>query len=154
MFVYVVELLSCSILCLASNLLSTNIGADTNIGRMSPSHGGGGNSVGTVGGNMGIGNRRGNNIVVSGGQRGDNMVVGGGQRGGNMVVGGGLWGSNMAVGGQRCGNMVVGGGLWGSNMVGGGQRRGNSIGGSKRSNNIGGSIGWDSVVDKSWVSLG
>merc|ERR1712123_428959 len=49
----------------------------------------------------------------------------------------------MAVGGQRCGNMVVGGG----------QRRGNSIGGSKRSNNIGGSIGWDSVVDKSWVSL-
>merc|ERR1711892_1659444 len=71
---------------------------------------------------MGIGNWRGNNIVVSGGQRGDNMVVGGGQRGGNMVVGGG-------------------------------QRRGNSIGGSKRSNNIGGSIGWDSVVDKSWVSL-
>merc|ERR1711892_1321341 len=49
----------------------------------------------------------------------------------------------MAVGGQRCGNVVVGGG----------QRRGNSIGGSKRSNNIGGSIGWDSVVDKSWVSL-
>merc|ERR1711892_1208618 len=71
---------------------------------------------------MGIGNWRGNNIVVSGGQRGDNMVVGGGQRGGNMVVGGG-------------------------------QRRGNSIGGSKRSNNIGGSIGWDSVVDKSWISL-
>merc|ERR1712123_300194 len=49
----------------------------------------------------------------------------------------------MAVGGQRCGNMVAGGG----------QRRGNSIGGSKRSNNIGGSIGWDNVVDKSWVSL-
>merc|ERR1712106_247562 len=81
---------------------------------------------------MGIGNWRGNNVVVSGGQRGDNVVVGGGQRGGNMVVGGGQWGSNMAVGGQR---------------------RGNSIGGSKRSNNIGGSIGWDSVVDKSWVSL-
>merc|ERR1712123_421381 len=38
-------------------------------------------------------------------------------------------------------------------VVGGGQRRGNSIGGSKRSSNIGGSIGWDSVVDKSWVSL-
>merc|ERR1712128_119584 len=111
LFVYVVELLSCSILCLASNLLSTNIGADTNIGRMSPSHGGGSNSVGTVAGNMGIGNWRGNNVVVCGGQRGDNMVVGGGQR------------------------------------------RGNSIGGSKRSNNIGGSIGWDSVVDKSWVSL-
>merc|ERR1712123_500773 len=51
------------------------------------------------------------------------MVVGSGQRGDNMVVGGG----------QRGGNMVVGGG--------------------KRSNNIGGSIGWDSVVDKSWVSL-
>merc|ERR1711892_318339 len=132
MFVYVVELLSCSILCLASNLLSTNIGADTNIGRMSPSHGGGGNSVGTVGGNMGIGNRRGNNIVVSGGQRGDNMAVGG-QRCGNMVVGGGLWGSNMAVGGQRCGNMVVGGGLWGSNMVVGGQRCGNMVvGGGQR----------------------
>merc|ERR1712128_102312 len=49
----------------------------------------------------------------------------------------------MAVGGQRCGNVVVGGG----------QRRGNSIGGSRRSNNIGGSIGWDSVVDKNWVSI-
>merc|ERR1712106_1086386 len=121
MFVYVVELLSCSIPCLASNLLSTNIGADTNIGRMSPSHGGGGNSVGTIACNMGIGNWRGNNVVVSGGQRGDNMVVGG-QRGCNVVVGGG-------------------------------QRRGNSIGGSKRSNNIRGSIGWDSVVDKNWVSL-
>merc|ERR1711892_119637 len=82
-------------------------------------------------------------MVVSGGQRGDNMVVGGGQRGGNMVVGGGQRGSNMVVGGQRCGNMVVGGGQW----------RGNSIGGSKRSNKIGGSIGWDSDVDKSWVSL-
>merc|ERR1712106_635812 len=121
MFVYVGELLSCSILCLASNLLSTNIGADTNIGRMSPSHGGGGNSMGTVAGNMGIGNWRGSNVVVSVGQ----------------------WGSNMAVGGQRGCNVVVGGG----------QRRGNSIGGSKRSNNIGGSIGWDSIVDKSWVSL-
>merc|ERR1712106_385398 len=110
MFVYVVELLSCSIPCLACNLLSTNIGADTDIGRMSPSHGGGGNSVGTIAGNMGIGNWRGNN-----------MVVGGGQRGGNMVVGGGQWGSNMAVGGQRGCNVVVGGG----------QRRGNSIGGSK-----------------------
>merc|ERR1712106_1092595 len=121
MFVCVVELLSCSIPCLASNLLSTDIGADTNIGRMSPSHGGGGNSVGTVAANMGIGNWRGNNIVVGGGHRGCNVVVGC----------------------QRCGNMVVGGG----------QRRGNSIGGSKRSNNIGGSKGWDSVVDKSWVSL-
>merc|ERR1712106_593206 len=60
-----------------------------------------------------------------------------------MVVGGGQRGGNMAVGGQRGCNVVVGGG----------QRRGNSIGGSKRSNNIGGSIGWDSVVDKSWVSL-
>merc|ERR1712106_404255 len=147
MFVYVVELLSCSIPCLACNLLSTNIGADTNIGRMSPSHGGGGNSVGTIAGNMGIGNWRGNNmgsnIVVSGSQRSSNMVVGGGQRGDNMVVGGGQRSSNMAVGGQRGCNVVVGGG----------QRRGNSIGGSKRSNNIGGSIGWDSVVDKSWVSL-
>merc|ERR1712106_1274794 len=60
-----------------------------------------------------------------------------------MVVGGGQRGGNMAVGGQRGCNVVVGGG----------QRRGNSIGGSKRSNNIGGSKGWDSVVDKSWVSL-
>merc|ERR1711892_1080955 len=120
MFVYVVELLSCSISCLASNLLSTNIGADPNIGRMSPSQGGGGNSVGTVAGNVGIGNWRGNNV-------GSNIVVGGGQRGGNIVVGGGQRGCNV--------------------VVGGGQRRGNSIGGSKRSNNIGGSIGWDSVVD-------
>merc|ERR1711892_1403369 len=99
MFVYVVKLLSCSILCLASNLLSTNIGADTNIGRMSPSHGSGGNSMGTVASNMGIGDWRGNNVVVSGGQRGGHMAVGG-QRCGNMVVGGGQWGSNMAVGGQ------------------------------------------------------
>merc|ERR1712128_239261 len=60
-----------------------------------------------------------------------------------MVVGGGQRGGNMAVGGQRGCNVVVGGG----------QGRGNSIGGSKRSNNIGGSIGWDSVVDKSWFSL-
>merc|ERR1712128_21440 len=67
----------------------------------------------------------------------------GGQRGGTMVVGGGQRGGNMAVGGQRGCNVVVGGG----------QGRGNSIGGSKRSNNIGGSIGWDSVVDKSWFSL-
>merc|ERR1712106_567035 len=110
MFVHVVELLSCSIPCLTSNLLSTDIGADTNIGRMSPSHGGGSNSVGTIAGNVGIGN----------------------WRGGNMVVGG-----------QRSGNVVVSGC----------QRRGNSIGRSKRSNNIGGSIGWDSVVDKSWISL-
>merc|ERR1712128_415165 len=136
MLVCVVELLSCYIPCLASNLLSTNIGTDTNIGRMSPSHGGGGNSVGAVACNMGIGYWRGNNV-------GSNIVVSGGQRGGNMVVGGGQWGGNMAVGGQRGCNVVVGGG----------QRRGNSIGGSKRSNNIGGSIGWDSVVDKSWVSL-
>merc|ERR1712106_982602 len=49
----------------------------------------------------------------------------------------------MVVGGQRGCNVVVGGG----------QRRGNSIGGSKRSNDIRGSIGWDSVVDKNWVSL-
>merc|ERR1712106_9714 len=132
MFVCVVELLSCSISCLASNLLSTDIGADTNIGRMSPSHGGGGNSVGTVAGNVGIGNWRGNNvgsnIVVSGGQRGSNMVIGGGQRGGNMVVGGGKRGGNMVVGGgKRGGNMVVGGGQWGSNMAVGGQRCGNMV---------------------------
>merc|ERR1712123_230985 len=111
MFVYVVELLSCSISCLASNLLSTDIGADTDIGRMSPSHGGGGNSVGTVAGNVGIGNWRGSNIVVGGGHRGSNMVVGGGQRGGNM-----------AVGGQRGCNVVVGGGQRGGNMAVGGQR--------------------------------
>merc|ERR1712128_105222 len=111
MLVCVVELLSCYIPCLASNLLSTNIGTDTNIGRMSPSHGGGGNSVGAVACNMGIGYWRGNNvgsnIVVSGGQRDGNMVIGGGQRGGNMVVGGG----------QRGGKMVEGGGKWGSNPM-------------------------------------
>merc|ERR1711892_1159992 len=93
---------------------------------MSPSQGGGGNSVGTVAGNVGIGNWRGNNggsNIAVGGQRGCNVVVGGGQRSGNM-----------AVGGQRGCNVVVGGG-------------------QRRSNNIGGSIGWDSVVDKSWVSL-
>merc|ERR1712106_887989 len=96
MFVYVVELLSCPIPCLACNLLSTDIGADTNIGRMSPSHGGGGNSVGT---NIVVsGSQRSSNMVVGGGQRGDNMVVSGGQRGGNMVIGGGQRSSNMAVG--------------------------------------------------------
>merc|ERR1712106_342949 len=41
-------------------------------------------------------------------------------------------------------NIVVSGGQRSSNMV---------VGVGQRSNNIGGSIGWDSVVDKSWVSL-
>ena len=108
----------CHIHCLASNLLSIDIGADSNIGRVGPSHVGGSNSVGTVaskrGSNMGIGQRRGNNMgsnVVVGGQWSGNMVVGGGERGGNMVVGGGQRGGNMVVsGGQRGRNMVVSGG--------------------------------------------
>jgi len=93
---------------LAFNLLSMNIGADSNIGRVGPSSSGGSNSVSSVagkgGGNMSsVGDGRGNNVVIGCGQGGGNMVVGCGQGGGNMVVGGG-------------------------------QRRGNGIGGSKRSN--------------------
>jgi len=92
---------------LASNLLSMNIGADSNIGRVGPSSSGGSDSMSSVAGkgcsNMSsIGDGRGNNVVIGCGQGGGNMVVGCGQGGGNMVVGGG-------------------------------QRRGNGIGGSKRS---------------------
>merc|ERR1712172_107454 len=81
--------------CLASNLLALDIGADSNIGRVGPSHGGGSNSVGTVaskrGSNMGVGKRRGNNVVVCG-HRGSNSSDGRGskissQRGSKMVVG-------------------------------------------------------------------
>merc|ERR1719317_1875795 len=84
-----------------------NIGADSNIGRVSPSSSGGSNSVSSIAGkrsgNMSsVGNRRGSNIVISGGH-GSNMAVSG-------------HGSNMS-------NMVVGGG----------EGRGNSVGGSKRS---------------------
>jgi len=105
-----------------------DVGADSNIGRVSPSHGGGGNSVGSVagkrGGNMGsIGDWRSNNTVVCG------------QGSGNMVVCG-QGSGNMVVCGQGSGNMVVCGG----------QGRSNSIGGSKRRNNIG-------AVDQGWVSL-
>merc|ERR1711981_187402 len=105
-----------------------DVGADSNIGRVSPSHGGGGNSVGSVagkrGGNMGsIGDWRSNNTVVCG------------QGCGNMVVCG-QGSGNMVVSGQGSGNMVVSGG----------QGRSNSVSGSKRRNNIG-------VVDQGWVSL-
>jgi len=93
--------------CLASNLLALDIGADSNIGRVGPSHGGGSNSVGTVaskrGSNMGVGKRRGNNVVVCGqgcgnssdgrgskvsGQRGSKMAVGSSQRGSAVEEGG------------------------------------------------------------------
>ena len=102
-----VYLVCCSATCLTSNLLSMNIGADSNIGRVSPSSSGGSHSVSSIAGkrsgNMSsVGNRRGNNVVISGGH-GSNMAVSG-------------HGSNMS-------NMVVGGG----------EGRGNSVGGSKRS---------------------
>merc|ERR1719312_1832243 len=131
-----VYLLCCSATCLASNLLSMNIGADSNIGRVSPSSSCGSNSVSSIAGkrsgNMSIGNRRGNNVVISGGH-GSNRAVRG--HGSNMVES--CHGSNMAVSGHGS-NM--------SNMVvGGGEGRGNSVGGSKRS-----SMG----VDQSGVSFG
>merc|ERR1739848_512316 len=85
-----------------------DVGADSNIGRVSPSHGGGGNSMGSVAG-----------------QGGGNMVVCG-QGSGNMVVCG-QGSGNMVVCGQGSGNMVVCGC----------QGRSYSIGGSKRRNNIG-----------------
>jgi len=102
-----VYLVCCSATCLASNLLSMNIGADSNIGRVSPSSSGCSHSVSSIAGkrsgNMSsVGDRRGNNVVISGGH-GSNMAVSG-------------HGSNMS-------NMVVGGG----------EGRGNSVGGSKRS---------------------
>merc|ERR1739848_391588 len=94
-----------------------DVGADSNIGRVSPSHGGGGNSMGSVGG-----------------KGGGNMVVCG-QGSGNMVVCG-KGSGNMVVCGQGSGNMVVCGG----------QGRSNSIGGSKRRNNIGAvDQGWVSL---------
>merc|ERR1719397_2208659 len=68
--------------CLASNLLSMNIGADSNIGRVGPSSSGGSHSVSSIAGKGG-----GNNIVVGGGQGGGNMVVSGGQRRGNGIGG-------------------------------------------------------------------
>merc|ERR1719278_1414228 len=92
-----------SVTSLASNLLSMNIGADSNIGRVGPSSSGGSNSVSSIAG------KRGSNMSSIGDGRGNNVVIGAGQGGGNMVVSG--QGSNM--------------------VVGGGQRRGNSIGGSK-----------------------
>merc|ERR1739848_677220 len=94
-----------------------DVGADSNIGRVSPSHGGGGNSMGSVAG-----------------QGGGNMVVCG-QGSGNMVVCG-KGSGNMVVCGQGSGNMVVCGG----------QGRSYSIGGSKRRNNIGAvDQGWVSL---------
>jgi len=87
-FTDVEDLICCSIACLASNLLSVNIGADSNVGRVGPSSSGGSNSMSSVGGdgggNMGsVVDGGGNNIVICG-QGGGNMVVGGGQGGGNM----------------------------------------------------------------------
>merc|ERR1739848_317555 len=94
-----------------------DVGADSNIGRVSPSHG----------------KRGGNNSVVCG-QGSGNMVVCG-QGSGNMVVCG-KGSGNMVVCGQGSGNMVVCGG----------QGRSNSIGGSKRRNNIGAvDQGWVSL---------
>merc|ERR1719232_1533446 len=83
-----VYLVCCSATCLASNLLSMNIGADSNIGRVSPSSSGGSHSVSSIAGkrsgNMSsVGNRRGNNVVISGGH-GSNMAVSG--HGSNMRV--------------------------------------------------------------------
>jgi len=106
-FTDVEDLICCSIACLASNLLSVNIGADSNVGRVGPSSSGGSNSMSSVGGdgggNMGsVVDGGGNNIVICG-QGGGNMVVGGGQGGGNMVVGGGQGGGNM---GNRPGRVV------------------------------------------------
>merc|ERR1719396_208041 len=74
-----VYLVCCSTPCLASNLLSMNIGADSNIGRVSPSSSGGSHSVSSIAGkrsgNMSsVGNRRGNNVVISGGH-GSSMGV-------------------------------------------------------------------------------
>merc|ERR1712013_616155 len=89
-----VYLVCCSATCLTSNLLSMNIGADSNIGRVSPSSSGGSHSVSSIAGkrsgNMSsVGNRRGNNVVISGGH-GSNMAVSGhGSNMSNMVVGGG-----------------------------------------------------------------
>merc|ERR1719402_1173016 len=67
--------------CLASNLLSMNIGADSNIGRVGPSSSGGSNSVSSIAG------KRGSNMSSIGDGRGNNVVVGGGQGGGNSVGG-------------------------------------------------------------------
>jgi len=105
--------------CLASNLLALDIGADSNIGRVGPSHGGGSNSVGTVaskrGSNMGVGKRRGNNVVVCG-QGCGNMVVGGGHRGSNSSDGrgskiSGQRGSKLAVGSSQRGSTIEEGGV-------------------------------------------
>merc|ERR1712212_631504 len=74
-----------------------DVGADSNIGRVSPSHGGGGNSVGSV-----AGKRRGNNSVVCG-QGSGNMVVCG-QGSGNMVVCG--QGSGNSIGGSKRRNNI------------------------------------------------
>merc|ERR1719278_2462177 len=81
-----------SVTSLASNLLSMNIGADSNIGRVGPSSSGGSNSVSSIAGKRGsnmssIGDGRGNNVVIGAGQGGSNMVVGGGQRRGNSIGG-------------------------------------------------------------------
>merc|ERR1719317_730830 len=86
-----VYLVCCSATCLTFNLLSMNIGADSNIGRVSPSGSSGSNSVSSIAGkrsgNMSsVGNGRGNNVVISGGHR-SNMVVSGHEGRGNSVGG-------------------------------------------------------------------
>merc|ERR1719431_1505360 len=70
-----------SVTSLASNLLSMNIGADSNIGRVGPSSSGGSNSVSSIAG------KRGSNMSSIGDGRGNNVVVGGGQRRGNSIGG-------------------------------------------------------------------
>merc|ERR1712115_433949 len=78
-----------------------NIGADSNIGRVSPSSSGGSHSVSSI-----AGKRRGNNVVISGGH-GSNMAVSGhGSNMSNMVVGGGE-GRGNSVGGSKRGSMGV-----------------------------------------------
>merc|ERR1719320_2090688 len=84
-----------------------NIGADSNIGRVSPSSSGGSHSVSSIAG------KRSGNMSSVGYGGGNNVVISGGH-GSNMAVRG--HGSNMS-------NMVVGCG----------EGRGNSVGGSKRS---------------------
>merc|ERR1712115_155213 len=78
-----------------------NIGADSNIGRVSPSSSGGSHSVSSI-----AGKRRGNNVVISGGH-GSNMAVSGhGSNMSNMVVGGGK-GRGNSVGGSKRSSMEV-----------------------------------------------
>merc|ERR1711971_1154955 len=126
--------------CLASNWLSTDIGADSNIGRVGPSHGGGSNSVGTVaskrGSNMGVGKRRGNNVLVGGGHRGSNSSDGrgskiSGQRGSKLAVGSSQRGSTIEEGGVSLSlSLTLANVMSVVEPVVGVDKRGGSIGGS------------------------